>query len=72
MTDQQIKQFADAMKNPMPIVNQMGLQQQGQFNASAAIQQMMNSGRMTQQQFNTMRMVWNSLKQNPILARFMK
>ena len=72
MNEQQIKQFADAMKNPMPIVNQMGLQQQGKFDPNVAIQQMMNSGRMTQQQFNAMRMVWNSLKQNPILARFMK
>ena len=72
MTEQQIKQFADAMKNPMPIVNQMGLQQQGKFDPNVAIQQMMNSGRMTQQQFNATRQAWLYLKQNPILARFMK
>lgn len=72
MNEQQIKQFADAMRNPMPIVNQMGLQQQGQFNPGVAIQQMMNSGRMTQQQFNAARQAWLNLKQNPILAKFLK
>lgn len=72
MTEQQIKQFADAMKNPMPIMEQMGLQQQGQFDPGVAIQQMMNSGRMTQQQFNAIGQVWNNLKRNPVLARLLK
>ena len=54
-----------ALQNPMAILSQMGLSQSALQNPQQAVQQLMNSGRMSQDQFNSLRQTAMQIQQAP-------
>lgn len=64
MNEQMANAFVNAMKNPMQVLGGMGLPNAMQ-NPGAAVQQLMQNGRMTQQQFDYLRQTIMKMKQTP-------
>lgn len=57
-----------AMQNPVQILQRLGLDQRALQNPQAAIQGLMNSGRMTQQQYNQLYQQAQQLQSDPAVA----
>ena len=63
--------LAGALRNPAQILQGMGLGQDALKNPQAAVQQLMNSGRMNQQQFNQLQQMASQMMQNPMFNQMM-
>lgn len=61
-----------ALQNPAQILQGMGLPADALRNPQAAVQQLMNSGRMTQQQFTSLQQTAQQIMQHPMFAQIKK
>ena len=61
---QLINSFRQFMQNPASFLSNMGLPEDALQNPKAAVQQLMNNGQMTQQQFNQLSSMANQLQNN--------
>ena len=52
MNNNMVQMIMQALNNPMNVLQKIGLGPEALRDPQAAVQQLMNSGRMTQQQFN--------------------
>ena len=66
---QLLSRFSGFMQNPGQMLQQMGLPADALKNPQATIQQLMNSGKMNQQQYNQLQQMANSITQNPAFAQ---
>ncbi len=66
---QLLSRFNGFMQNPAQMLQQMGLPADALKNPQATIQQLMNSGKMNQQQYNQLQQMANSITQNPAFAQ---
>lgn len=66
---QLLSRFNGFMQNPAQMLQQMGLPADALKNPQATIQQMMNSGKMNQQQYNQLQQMAQSITQNPAFAQ---
>lgn len=66
---QMMQMLQGAMQNPQQILGKLGLGQDALQNPQAAVQQLMNSGRMTQQQFNSLQQTANQIVNNPMFGK---
>ncbi len=60
-----MQQLQNAFRNPNPILQGMGLGADALRNPQAAIQNLMSSGRMTQEQYNSLYQAAQQLQQDP-------
>ena len=61
-----------ALMNPAPILAKMGLPPAALQNPQQAVQELVNSGRMSQEQFNNYRQMAIQLQNNPQFRQFFK
>ena len=66
---QLLSRFNGFMQNPNQMLQQIGLSQDALKNPQATVQQLMNSGRMNQQQFNQLQQMAQNITNNPMFAR---
>ena len=66
---QLLSRFNGFMQNPNQMLKQIGLSQDALKNPQATVQQLMNSGRMNQQQFNQLQQMAQNITNNPMFAR---
>lgn len=66
---QLLSRFNGFMQNPAQILQQMGLPADALKNPQATVQQLMNTGKLNQQQFNQLQQMANSITQNPAFAQ---
>ena len=64
-----ISQFRGFMQNPAQFLMQKRLPQDAFQNPQAAVQQLMNSGQLSQQQFNQLQQMANKITKNPMFAQ---
>ena len=62
-------QFQNFMRNPGQFLMQSRLPQGAMQNPAGAIQQMLNSGQMTQQQFNQLTQMARQIQNNPMFSQ---
>ena len=73
-----IGQFQNFMRNPMQFFTQrkmnlpQGMDISNPQQAQQIIQQLMNNGQMTQQQFNQLQSMANKIQNNPMFRNMMK
>ena len=67
-------QFRQFMGNPMGYVMQkhMGIPQEYMNNPDEAIQYLMNTGKLTQQQYNEFNKTAKQIQNNPLFKQFIK
>ena len=67
-------QFQQFMGNPMGYVMQknMGIPQEYMNNPDEAIQYLMNTGKLTQQQYNELNKTAKQIQNNPMFKQFIK
>ena len=67
-------QFRQFMGNPMGYVMQknMGIPQEYMKNPDEAIQYLMNTGKLTQQQYNELNKTAKQIQNNPMFKQFIK
>lgn len=61
--------FGNFMQNPAQMLQQMGLTPEAMSNPRATVQQLMNTGRMNQNQFNQLQQMANMMQNNPMFAQ---
>jgi len=66
---QMMQMLRGAMNNPMQLLQGMGLGPDAMRNPQAAVQQLMNSGRMTQQQFNSLQATARQIMGSPMFGQ---
>ena len=68
-----MNQFQQFRQNPMQFMMQrnMGIPQQYQNDPKGAIQYLMNSGRITQEQYNAANQMAKRVQSNPMFRQFM-
>lgn len=66
---QLLARFNGFMQNPAQMLQQMGLPADALKNPQATVQQLMNTGKLNQQQFNQLQQMANSITQNPAFAQ---
>lgn len=66
---QLLSRFNGFMQNPGQMLQQMGLPSDALKNPQATVQQLMNTGKLNQQQFNQLQQMANSITQNPAFAQ---
>ena len=66
---QLLSRFNGFMQNPAQMLQQMGLPADALKNPQATVQQLMNTGKLNQQQFNQLQQMANSITQNPAFAQ---
>ena len=66
---QLLSRFNGFMQNPAQLLQQMGLPADALKNPQATVQQLMNTGKLNQQQFNQLQQMANSITQNPAFAQ---
>lgn len=68
-----MQQFQQFRQNPMQFMMQrnMNIPQQFQNDPNSAIQYLMNSGRITQDQYNTANRMAKQIQNNPMFRQFM-
>lgn len=66
---QLLSRFNGFMQNPGQMLQQMGLPADALKNPQATIQQLMNSGKMTQQQYNQLQQMAQNITSNPMFAQ---
>ena len=64
-----ISQFQSFMQNPAQLLMQRGLPQNALQNPREAVQQLMNSGQLSQQQFNQLQAAANNIISNPLFRQ---
>ena len=64
-----MSQFQSFMRNPAQFLIQSRLPQNALQNPAQAVQQLMNSGRMSQQQFNQLQGMARQIQNNPMFAQ---
>ena len=64
-----MSQFKSFMRNPAQFLIQSRLPQNALQNPAQAVQQLMNSGQMTQQQFNQLQGMARQIQNNPMFAQ---
>lgn len=64
-----LSRFGGFMQNPNQMLQQMGLSPDALKNPQATVQQLMNSGRMNQQQFNQLQQMAQNITNNPMFAQ---
>lgn len=57
MNNNMVQMIMQAMQNPGAVLQKIGLGPEAMRDPQAAVQQLMNSGRMSQQQFNQIQQV---------------
>ena len=62
-------QFQSFMRNPVQFLIQNRLPQNALQNPAQAVQQLMNSGQMSQQQFNQLQQMAKQIQNNPMFAQ---
>ena len=73
MNPNQILQTMQQMRsNPGQIMSKLNIPQNLQNNPQGAIQHLMNSGAMSQQQFNQLQNMANQMRSNPIFGGLFK
>ena len=66
---QMIQALQGAMRNPAEILQRMGLPADAMQNPQAAVQMLMNNGKMNQQQFNSLQQTAKQIMGNPMFAQ---
>lgn len=66
-----MSKFMGFMQNPMGALMGRGLPQNALQNPQATIQQMLNSGQMSQQQYNQLQQMAQQIQSNPMFAQMM-
>lgn len=64
-----VNQFRGFMQNPMNLFQQRGIPQNALQNPQAAVQQLMNNGQLSQQQFNQLQQMANRITKNPMFLQ---
>lgn len=64
-----MSQFQSFMRNPAQFLIQSRLPQNALQNPAQAVQQLMNSGQMSQQQFNQLQGMARQIQNNPMFAQ---
>ena len=64
-----LNQFRGFMQNPAQFLMQRRLPENAMQNPQAAVQQLMNSGQLSQQQFNMLKQMATRITQNPMFAQ---
>ena len=64
-----LSRFSSFMQNPQQMLSQMGLSPDALKNPQATVQQLMNSGKMNQQQFNQLQQMARSMQSNPMFGQ---
>lgn len=67
-----VTQFQSFMQNPMQFAMQRRLPPGALQNPQAAVQQLLNSGQMSQQQFNQFQRMARQIQANPMFAQLFK
>ena len=68
-----LNDFSELMRNPKEYsMNKMGIPENIADNPDAIIQQLMNSGKVTQDQYNEAYNAALKIQNNPLFGRFMK
>lgn len=67
-----MSQFQSFMQNPVQFLMQSRLPANALQNPAATIQQLLNSGRMSQQQFNELRQMAMQVQSNPMFGQMFK
>lgn len=67
--NQLLSGFQNFMQNPAQMLKQMGLSADALKNPQATVQQMMNSGKLNQQQYNQLQQMANNITQNPMFRQ---
>lgn len=68
-----MNQFMGFVQNPAQLlVRKLNLPQNALDNPSDTIQQLMNSGRMTQQQYNQLKKMAGQIQNNPMFQQMLK
>jgi len=67
--NQLLSGFQNFMRDPAQMLKQTGLPADALKNPQATVQQMMNSGKINQQQFNQLQQMANNITQNPIFRQ---
>ena len=67
--NQLLSGFQNFMQNPTQMLKQMGLPSDALKNPQATLQQMMNSGKLNQNQFNQLQQMANNITQNPMFRQ---
>lgn len=65
-------QFKNFMSNPTQYVMNMGIPQEYMNNPSEAIQYLMNTGKLTQEQYNKLNSTARQIQNNPMFQNFIK
>lgn len=64
-----LSRFGGFMQNPQQMLSQIGLTPDAMANPRATVQQLMNTGRMNQQQFNSLQQMAQNITNNPMFAQ---
>lgn len=64
-----LSQFRGFMQNPAQFIMQKRLPQDALKNPQAAVQQLMNSGQLSQQQFNQLQQTAQRITNNPLFMQ---
>lgn len=72
MNNAMMQALMGAMRNPAQILNTMGLGQDALNNPQQAVQSLMNSGKMNQQQFEQLRQTATQIMNNPMFQGMLK
>jgi len=65
-----MNQFQGFMQNPNEMMQKLNLPQNALNDPQAAIQQLMNSGRMSQAQYNQLSQMAKQIQGNPMFMKF--
>lgn len=66
---QLLSRFSGFMQNPAQMLQQIGLPADALKNPQATIQQLMNSGKVNQQQYNQLQQMAQNITNNPAFAQ---
>lgn len=66
-----INQFQQFLQNPAQLLSMRGIPQNAMQNPRAAVQQLMNEGKLSQQQFNILQQRAQMIQRNPMFAQLM-
>ena len=65
-------QFQQFMGNPLNMINKMNIPQEYMKDPNEAIQYLMNTGKLTQQQYNELNQISQKIQNNPMFKQFIK
>ena len=64
-----LNKFRGFMQNPVQMLSSRGIPQNAMQNPQAVVQQLLNSGQMTQDQFNQLQRMAKQIESNPMFTQ---